>query len=66
MLRGPGELLGAKQSGVPMLRFADPERDTDLLEASARLADNLLEESPDQARQHLIRWFGDRQEFERS
>jgi ATP-dependent DNA helicase RecG len=41
LLRGPGELLGARQSGVPLLRFADPERDTDLLEASARLADTL-------------------------
>ncbi len=66
LLRGPGELLGAKQSGVPLLRFADPERDADLLEASARLADSLLKEAPDLAREHLIRWFGDRQEFERS
>ncbi len=66
LLRGPGELLGAKQSGVPLLRFADPERDTDLLEASARLADALLKQAPDQARQHLIRWFGERQQFERS
>ena len=66
LLRGPGELLGAKQSGVPLLRFADPERDADLLEVSARLADTLLKQSPELARQHLIRWFGDRQEFERS
>jgi ATP-dependent DNA helicase RecG len=66
LLRGPGELLGARQSGVPMLRFADPERDADLLEAAARLADTLLEESPDLARGHLARWFGSRQQFERS
>jgi ATP-dependent DNA helicase RecG len=66
LLRGPGELLGAKQSGVPLLRFADPERDTDLLEASARLAETLLKQAPDQARLHLIRWFGERQQFERS
>ncbi|MGA9991919.1 MAG: ATP-dependent DNA helicase RecG [Thiobacillaceae bacterium] len=66
LLRGPGELLGARQSGVPLLRFADPEHDTDLLEVSARLADTLLKQSPDQARQHLIRWFGERQQFERS
>jgi ATP-dependent DNA helicase RecG len=66
LLRGPGELLGAKQSGVPMLRFADPERDTDLLEAAARLADTLLNKSPDQAKGHLARWFGPRQHFERS
>jgi ATP-dependent DNA helicase RecG len=66
LLRGPGELLGAKQSGVPLLRFADPERDADLLEASARLADTMLRQSPEQARQHLVRWFGERREFERS
>jgi ATP-dependent DNA helicase RecG len=66
LLRGPGELLGAKQSGVPMLRFADPERDTDLLEAAARLADRLLHEHPELARVHLARWFGTRQHFERS
>ena len=33
-LRGPGELLGARQSGVPMLRFADLDADVDLLEAA--------------------------------
>ena len=33
-IRGPGELLGARQSGLPMLRFADLERDLDLLEAA--------------------------------
>ncbi|MGA7180912.1 MAG: ATP-dependent DNA helicase RecG [Thiobacillaceae bacterium] len=66
LLRGPGELLGAKQSGVPMLRFADLERDADLLETAARLADTLLKKSPDLAKAHLARWFGPRQQFERS
>lgn len=66
LLRGPGELLGARQSGVPMLRFADLERDTDLLEAAARLADSLLRNSPAIVKAHLTRWIGDRQQFERS
>jgi hypothetical protein len=34
-LRGPGEYLGARQSGAPLLRFADLERDTDLMEPRA-------------------------------
>ncbi|MGO9443752.1 MAG: ATP-dependent DNA helicase RecG [Thiobacillaceae bacterium] len=64
LLRGPGELLGAKQSGIPILRFADPERDVDLLEATARLADSLLKDSPDIVGRHLDRWIGHRQQFE--
>src|SRR5262249_58824915 len=39
--RGPGEYLGARQSGAPLLRFADLEKDTDLLEAARRGADGL-------------------------
>ena len=41
-IRGPGELLGARQSGVPMLRFADLETDLDLLEAARDAAEQLL------------------------
>lgn len=59
-LRGPGELLGARQSGVPMLRFANPERDQDLLERAARLGPGLIERHPDAVRAHLARWLGTR------
>ena len=62
-LRGPGELLGARQSGVPMLRFADLEKDADLLEAARNLAPQLLREHPANAELHLQRWLGDRQEL---
>ena len=62
-IRGPGELLGARQSGVPMLRFADLEADLDLLEAARGAADNLLARAPDLARAHLDRWMGGRQEY---
>lgn len=57
-LRGPGELLGARQSGVPMLRFADPERDVDLLELATKLAPKLIDQHPQAVQMHLVRWFG--------
>ena len=62
-LRGPGELLGARQSGVPMLRFADLEKDADLLEAARNLAPQFLREHPANADLHLQRWLGGRQEL---
>ena len=39
LIRGPGEFLGARQSGVPLLRFADLERDVKLLEQARDAAD---------------------------
>jgi len=62
-LRGPGELLGARQSGVPMLRFADLAVDLDLLDAARDAAENLLREQPDAAKAHLARWLGGRNEY---
>jgi ATP-dependent DNA helicase RecG len=55
-LRGPGELMGARQSGLPMLRFADPVQDVELLEAAVEAAGPLLESDPDAVRRHLARW----------
>jgi ATP-dependent DNA helicase RecG len=62
-LRGPGEILGARQSGVPLLRFADFETDLDLLDAARDCAETLLREEPERARAHLARWLGARHEF---
>jgi len=62
-LRGPGELLGARQSGVPLLRFADLAVDTDLLDAARDAAPALLQDHPDAARAHLARWLGAKNEF---
>ncbi|HUJ00384.1 MAG TPA: ATP-dependent DNA helicase RecG [Usitatibacter sp.] len=61
MLRGPGEFLGARQSGAPLLRFADLERDADLVEAARRVADDLLAQRSHAAAKHLDRWLGTRQ-----
>jgi ATP-dependent DNA helicase RecG len=62
-LRGPGELLGARQSGVPLLRFADLSKDIDLLEAARNAADALVRENAPAVRAHLARWLGERHEY---
>ncbi len=62
-LRGPGELLGARQSGVPLLRFADLASDVDLLEAARRAAEKMLHGHPAAVRAHLARWLGERHEY---
>ena len=55
-LRGPGEFLGARQSGLQILRFADLEADLDLLELARSAADELLAGDPDAVDRHLQRW----------
>ncbi len=55
-LRGPGEFLGTRQSGVPMLKIADLERDADLLETAKSVADKLIKEYPAAVEAHLARW----------
>ena len=65
-IRGPGELLGARQSGVPLLRFADLEKDAALLERARDIADELLRDAPEVVDAHLDRWFGGREEFIRA
>jgi ATP-dependent DNA helicase RecG len=62
-LRGPGEFLGARQSGVPMLHFADLERDVELLEQARATAEQMLETHPAHAERHLERWLGRQQEL---
>jgi ATP-dependent DNA helicase RecG len=62
-LRGPGEYLGARQSGDPLLRFADLERDAGLVEAAKGAAEALIASDPDAARAHVERWLSLRQEL---
>ena len=62
-IRGPGEFMGARQSGDALLRFADLAQDAPLLEAARALAPRLLAEHPAAARAHVERWLGGRAEF---
>ncbi len=62
-LRGPGELLGARQSGVAMLRFADIDADEDLLIHARAVADELLRDYPEVARSYLRRWMANKHDY---
>ena len=62
-IRGPGEFLGARQSGAPMLRFARLEEDMLLLEQARGVAPRLIEEQPEVVEAHLARWLGSREGF---
>ena len=55
-LRGPGEFLGARQSGVAMLKIADIERDQAQLEQARVSAEKLLNTQPQVVERHLQRW----------
>jgi ATP-dependent DNA helicase RecG len=61
-LRGPGEFIGARQSGLPLLRYADLE-DAALVEQARAAAEDMLRAEPDRAEAHLQRWLGGREEL---
>ena len=62
-IRGPGEFLGARQSGAAMLRFASLENDAWLIDPAREAAARLIAEYPDVVLQHLARWLGGREQF---
>jgi ATP-dependent DNA helicase RecG len=62
-IRGPGEFLGARQSGAPLLRFADLAADTHLLEWARAWASRLLDQSPELAHKHMDRWLGGKSDY---
>lgn len=62
-LRGPGDFLGHRQSGLAMLRFADLQTDLWLVEQAREAALVLLRDYPEHAERHLQRWMGGREEF---
>ena len=62
-IRGPGEFLGARQSGAALLRFADLATDTQLLEWARKLAPLMLDRYPELAQRHTARWLGGKSEY---
>ena len=57
-LRGPGEVLGTRQTGEQSLRVADLLRDQDLLNAARYAADRLLRDYPERVEPLIRRWIG--------
>jgi ATP-dependent DNA helicase RecG len=62
-IRGPGEFMGARQSGDALLRFADLQHDAPLIEAARRLAPQLLADAPQAAAAHVERWLASRADY---
>ncbi len=62
-LRGPGELLGTKQTGLPQLRVADLMEDQDMIDVMPQAADALLEVAPQNSKLLVNRWFGHKIDF---
>lgn len=62
-IRGPGEFLGARQSGAALLRFADLAEDGELLQWARELAPLMLDKYPELADRHVGRWLGGKSDF---
>ena len=62
-IRGPGEFLGARQSGDALLRFADLATDTHLLEWAREMAPVMLDRHPELAAKHIARWLGGKSDY---
>ena len=62
-IRGPGEFLGARQSGAALLRFADLQTDVELLAWARAVAPLMLDQYPDLAEQHAVRWLGAKADY---
>jgi ATP-dependent DNA helicase RecG len=64
-LRGPGELLGRRQTGLAQLRVADLARDADLLESVRRAAGELSTACPERVAALRARWIGEAEQYGR-
>ena len=64
-LRGPGELLGTKQTGLPQYRIADLMRDAHLLPKVQKIAETLMHNLPNKTKKIIMRWSSDDQHYGR-
>jgi ATP-dependent DNA helicase RecG len=62
-LRGPGEVLGTRQTGLLQFRVADLARDAHLLERIPPVAGELLATEPERVERLIRRWVGDAARF---
>lgn len=62
-LRGPGELLGTRQTGLLEMRIADLVRDEDLLDAVTECAEKLFQKNPETCRALIQRWLPNREHY---
>ena len=62
-IRGPGELLGTRQTGLQMLRIADLQRDGDLLPQVRTMAEQIWQQHPEAVEPLIRRWLGDAERF---
>jgi len=62
-IRGPGEFMGARQSGAALLRFADLNEDSGLVAQAREIAQRMLAEHPSAAEAHMARWLGQKSEY---
>lgn len=62
-IRGPGEVLGTKQTGVADMKIADLMRDQSLIPHVQKLAAHVMQQSPDTVDAIIKRWLGDREQF---
>ena len=62
-LRGPGEVLGTRQAGIPDFQIANLKRDSYLLPKIQEMAKQLLEKNPKNVRLLIERWLGKKHEY---
>jgi ATP-dependent DNA helicase RecG len=64
-LRGPGELMGTRQTGLAQMRVADLLRDADLLPKVQIAAESLLRDWPSNVAPLIRRWVGHAEQYAR-
>lgn len=62
-IRGPGELLGTKQTGLADMRIADLIRDADMIPEVQKLANHMWHQHPANAQAIINRWLGHREQY---
>jgi ATP-dependent DNA helicase RecG len=62
-LRGPGEVMGIRQTGQVTFKIADLVRDADLLDNIPTIADSLFAETPESIAPLIKRWLGHRPDY---